>query len=291
MRIVTGHTGEPHITSNDQMGLHQGILGTGNYVLNVGAKFSATLTNANTVSISDGEGVMQGVHFRVLPGTVDTVSIDNGTAGYNRIDLICARYTKNEGTGIESVQWAVVKGTPTASTPSTPAYTQGDILAGGLVADFPMFKVTITGVNPVLTALFSAGSLPEEIGGIEGRLSTLETRLANPITASMSDVEIEPGQTAVLPLNNVPAGKYLMLVYGQASVGNGYSLHYNVLTLTPIQGFYGWFAQSTSTPFSHTSFIQITSPTNIEIQFQNVEPNPDAASTHAWMTACLFRVG
>lgn len=153
MRIVTGHTGEPHITSNDQMGLHQGIVGTGNYVLNVGEKFAATLTNANTVSISDGEGVMQGVHFRVLPGTVDTVSIDNGTTGYNRIDLICARYTKTEGTGIESVEWAVVKGTPTASTPAEPEYNEGDILGGDLIADFPMFKVTFNGITPSLSNL------------------------------------------------------------------------------------------------------------------------------------------
>ena len=291
MRIVTGHTGEPHITSNDQMGLHQGILGTGNYVLNVGEKFAATLTNANTVSILDGEGVMQGVHFRVLPGTVDTVVIDNGTTGYNRIDLICARYTKTEGTGIESVEWAVVKGTPTASTPAEPEYNEGDILAGDLVADFPMFKVTITGVNPVLTTLFSSGSLPEEIEGIDNRLSTVETRLANPITVSMTDVEVIPGQTAVMTLNSVPAGKYLMVVYGQATVGSGYSLHFRAYTDTPnIQGCYGGFGQAGPT-YSHTSFIQINSTMNIEIKFQNTESNPDAAATHSWMTACLFRMG
>ena len=153
MKIVTGARGETHITSNDDQGLHQGIFGDGNCVLNVGEKFAASLTDANTVSISDGEGVLQGVHFRVLPGTVDTVTIDSGTSGYNRIDLICARYTKDADTGIENIEWVVIKGTPSASTPTAPTYNEGDILGGDLIADFPMFKVELTGLTPVLSRI------------------------------------------------------------------------------------------------------------------------------------------
>ena len=88
MKIVTGYTGSPHITSNDEQGKNQGIFGTGNSVLDVGNKFNATLTNANTVTIEDGEGVMQGVHFRIEPGTTETVNIQNGTSGYQRTDII-----------------------------------------------------------------------------------------------------------------------------------------------------------------------------------------------------------
>lgn len=289
MRIVTGHTGEPHITSNDQMGLHQGILGTGNYVLNVGEKFAATLTNANTVSISDGEGVMQGVHFRVLPGTVDTVSIDNGTTGYNRIDLICARYTKTEGTGIESVEWAVVKGTPTASTPAEPEYNEGDILAGALIADFPMYKVTLTGVNPVLSTIFNVGSLPEEIEGINGRVTAIETKLANPITREVEAL-VDPGSTADLTIQSVPAGKYLLIVHGYVTVQGSWSLKYRVYTNTPgIIGCYGAFAQSEPV-YSHASIIQIPSSMNIVFTFQNTESNPDAYPDHEWMTVSLLRL-
>ena len=35
MKIVTGYTGTPHITSNDQQGFNQGVFGTGNIVLGV----------------------------------------------------------------------------------------------------------------------------------------------------------------------------------------------------------------------------------------------------------------
>lgn len=168
MKIVTGYTGSPHITSNDEQGKNQGIFGTGNSILDVGNKFNATLTNANTVTIEDGEGVMQGVHFRIEPGTTETVNIQNGTSGYKRIDLICARYTKNAVTGVEAVNLVVITGTPSSSTPSEPAYTQGDILSGDTQADFPLWKVTLDGLTPALTTAFnvSGPGRPTEIGAL-----------------------------------------------------------------------------------------------------------------------------
>lgn len=153
MKIVTGYTGTEHITSNDDQGRNQGIFGINSYLLTVGNQFAATLSDATHVSIQDGEGVLQGVHFRVDPGTADTVAIDSGTTGQNRIDLIVARYTKISGTSVESVDWAVIKGTPTSGSPSAPAYTEGDILNGDLTADFPIWKVTITGTSPALTKM------------------------------------------------------------------------------------------------------------------------------------------
>lgn len=155
MNIVTGYTGTPHITANEAQALNQGILGSGNYVLDVGQRFSATIVDANNITIEDGEGVMQGVQFRIAPGETENVSIDSGTTGYNRIDLICARYTKDPQTGIEAVNLVVIKGTPTASTPSLPTYNTGDVLLGASPVDFPLYKVTLTGLTPVLTQLFA----------------------------------------------------------------------------------------------------------------------------------------
>ena len=151
MKIVTGHTGSTHITSNDWQALNQGIFGTGNYVLNCGYQFEATVDDSTHIIIKDGEGVLQGVHFRVEPGTVDTVTIESGTSGYNRIDLICAKYTKDALSGVESVEWEVIKGTPTESTPSAPSYTEGDILAGDTLAEFPIWQVTLTGLTPAIS--------------------------------------------------------------------------------------------------------------------------------------------
>lgn len=155
MKIVTGYTGTPHVTSNAAQAFNQGIFGNGNCVLDVGYKFSATLTDANTVTISDGEGVMQGVHFRIDPGTTEAVTISNGTSGYKRIDLICARYTKNAVTGVEDVSLVVVEGTPDASTPTAPTVNSGTILTGDSPVDFPLWQVSLDSLTPSLTSLIA----------------------------------------------------------------------------------------------------------------------------------------
>ena len=64
-----------------------------------------------------------------------------------RIDLIVARYNKNEETKIEEVMLKVIQGTPNASTAAVPTYKTGDIQSGDLVADMPLYKVTLDGLN------------------------------------------------------------------------------------------------------------------------------------------------
>ena len=147
MKIVTGYQGKAHITSNDDQGRNQGIFGTDSYVTSVGQQFAATLVNANELDIADGEGVMQGVHFRIEPGEVDAAKLQNGTSGMKRIDLVVARYTKDSSTGIENVSLVVIKGTESSSTPAVPAYNSGEILKGKNTVDFPLYKVTYNGIN------------------------------------------------------------------------------------------------------------------------------------------------
>lgn len=153
MNIVTGYVGQPHITANEAQALNQGIFGSGNYVLDVGNKFAATLESATSVAVQDGEGVIQGVQFRIAPGDVESVTISPGTTGYKRIDYICARYTKNAITGVEDVSLVVVEGTPDASTPTAPTINTGDVLTGSSPVDFPLWEVDINGLTPTLSSL------------------------------------------------------------------------------------------------------------------------------------------
>lgn len=163
MKIVTGYAGEAHITSNDDQGLLQGIFGSGSYILPVRGRFAATLVSSNELQISDGEGVLQGVHFRTEPGTTDSVTIENGTQGMQRIDLICARYQKDAETGIETMTWINHKGTPAESNPATPSITSGDLLAGDTLAEFPIYSVRLSGITvqsvTLLATIISPASL------------------------------------------------------------------------------------------------------------------------------------
>lgn len=194
MKIVTGYTGEPHITSNDDQARNQGIFGTGNYVLGTGNKLNAVLTNATTVTLEDGDGMLQGVHFRIDPGTTEAVSISPGTTGYNRIDLICARYTKDAGTGVEDVSLVVIEGTPSSSTPSAPTYTAGDVLAGDALAVFPLWKVTLTGLTPSLSRV---AVISETVEQLSNKIIVYNGTISNIPAFSIKTDEI-----VTLPSNN-----------------------------------------------------------------------------------------
>lgn len=146
LHLVTGHAGYEHITPADHGAFHNALLLSGNCVLNSGNKFSATVVTSNSIKISDGELIMQGRHVRLKPGEYEEVTIENGTQDSKRNDLIVARYVKNGTTGIETVSFVTIKGTP-GVTATDPAYIEGNILNGVLTADFPLYRVPLDGLN------------------------------------------------------------------------------------------------------------------------------------------------
>lgn len=143
MKIITGRTGETHVTSDDDRHLYAGIFGTGSYILNTGDSLKATIETADTIRLHSGDIVHQGTHARIED--YEDVVMEGGTTGYKRIDLICAQYKKVGG--IESVEVVVYKGQPAVSEPVAPNYTGGDILNGANLSDMPLYKVTHDGVN------------------------------------------------------------------------------------------------------------------------------------------------
>ena len=64
-----------------------------------------------------------------------------------RVDLIVARYSRDQNTKEESLVLKVIQGTPKESGPAVPGYTTGDIQAGDLIADMPLYQVTLNGLN------------------------------------------------------------------------------------------------------------------------------------------------
>ena len=85
----------------------------------------------------------QGCTASIKKNTYDSLTITNGSQGMKRVDLIVARYEKNQDNGIESLDLKVIQGTPAESNPAAPQYTEGDIQAGDYVADMPMYQVII----------------------------------------------------------------------------------------------------------------------------------------------------
>ena len=136
MELVTGYGGKAHITPENWADLNRGFSGMESYVTETGRKFEAELISNNLLKIHDGCGIMQGRQVVIPKGQSDEVTIQNGTQGMKRIDLVVERYTKNPDTKIETTDTVLIKGTP-STNPTVPAYTVGDIRSGDMKADWP----------------------------------------------------------------------------------------------------------------------------------------------------------
>lgn len=147
MKIVTGKTGTPHVTSRQFRGMMEGIIGQDSYIITHGENLEPDLVTNNKLKIKSGMMCHHGNISTVEIGTYDEVTIQNGTQGMKRIDLIVNRYSKVEETGIEENNWVVIQGTPAAEDPVAPACTEGNLQEGDLVDDCPVFEAHLDGIN------------------------------------------------------------------------------------------------------------------------------------------------
>lgn len=146
MHLVTGYKGEEHIMSADQGSFNASFFGTGQYVMESGSQMEAVIIDNNTVRVYDGDLLMYGRHARIEPNTYEDLTIQTGTAGVNRYDLICATYIKNANDGTEDAYFEVIRGTENERVPDLPEYTDGNILEGATFNQMPLYKVVIEGV-------------------------------------------------------------------------------------------------------------------------------------------------
>lgn len=147
MKIMTGKTGTPHVTSQQFRQFVEAVAGQDSYILQSGENLEPELQTNNLLKIRSGIMSHHGNLSVVDIGTYDEVTIANGTQGMQRIDLVVNRHTRDESSGVESNTWVVIQGTPNASTPVAPAYTEGNLQEGDLVDDCPVFEVHLNGIN------------------------------------------------------------------------------------------------------------------------------------------------
>lgn len=147
MEIITGFTGAKHVRSEQDRDINIGTFGEESYVLQTGMKMEAEVSSNNEIKIRDGVIMHQGCAASIKKNTYDTVTIVNGSQGMKRIDLIVARYQRNQDDGKEFMRFMAIQGTPAESNPAVPSHITGDIQSGDAVADMPMYKIIIDGLN------------------------------------------------------------------------------------------------------------------------------------------------
>lgn len=163
MNIITGKTGTPHVTAQQQREIHMGLLGKDGYVLDVGTKFDCEQRDANTLRIKDGMLIFQGCAASIDAGDYEDVTISNGTLNKSRIDLIVARYTRDTQMGTENMSLEVITGEP-AESPTQPEIQSGTIRDNDIVADFPIYAVKLADLAITsITPLFSVATGLQEL--------------------------------------------------------------------------------------------------------------------------------
>ncbi|MFR5106671.1 MAG: hypothetical protein ACLTD0_00115 [Coprococcus comes] len=177
MKIVSGRTGSPHVTSQQFRQMLEGIIGQGSYIITSGENLKPELSSNNLLKIRSGMMAHHGCISCVDIGTYDEVTLTNGSQGMKRIDLIVNRYTRNAETEVENCSWKVIQGKPVASNPAVPAYTSGNLQNGDLVDECPAFEVHYDGIN--VTEVKSLLSVTDGLSGLSSNLTKTNTVLEN----------------------------------------------------------------------------------------------------------------
>lgn len=160
---VFAFQGKNHITASQLGRLVQGTAGDGRYVLPTQDRLQATMQTANKVVIGSGDLVMDGRY--VTNETGAELTVESGTSGYNRNDIIALRYSKDGSTGVESFEPVVIKGVPVTGTAADPALDAGAISDGSSEALMPLWRIPIRGLAPgTPERIATVGKTLSEIG-------------------------------------------------------------------------------------------------------------------------------
>lgn len=144
MKIITGKTGKPHVTSADDRALHRAEW-DGDGFLSVSQP--PVLVNSTTLRVYPCDIMFQGCHARVT-GTYEDLTFPSGETGKKRVDILVARYTLSEEE-LEDMSLLILTGQPVESSqePQSPVYETGIIANNVSVADMPLYKIIHDGIN------------------------------------------------------------------------------------------------------------------------------------------------
>lgn len=193
MELITGVSATDHIDSQDDADFQKAITGPDNYVLNIGRKMEAELLSNNVVRVHDGSLIHQGRHVIIPEGESEEVIIEYGTQGEKRIDLIVSVYSKDTTSGIETEFLKSIKGTPSVDSPAIPSHIDGNIRAGDIYSEFPLYKVTLDGINIVsINPLYEVLTSMAELKTMTDELNRNLSEGFSPLTSDSNGIYRHP---------------------------------------------------------------------------------------------------
>lgn len=194
MHLVTGFAGREHVTAADHGSFYAALFGGGTYLLDKGGKFALTKISDNLIRIADGDLLMQGRHIRIEDGAYVELAVENGTQGYLRNDLVVARYTKDEDSGVEECNVIILRGDPVGAAPADPAYITGDIINDGATTnDVPLYRLNLDGIEIASVDSLLPDTIPV-LSTIPQRIEDLAAELEGKFDG-IGNLKIQKGST------------------------------------------------------------------------------------------------
>ncbi len=144
LTVNTAAEAAGHIYAEDDAAIFQSMFG-GDGVLNIGNCLKSTVISNNKVRISDGVLSVGGHIGRLSHADYQDMTIENGATGYNRNDIIYARFLTSGN--VDSFILAVKKGTATTGIATDPSLVQGNLYEGAVERDYPLYRVKLSGLS------------------------------------------------------------------------------------------------------------------------------------------------
>lgn len=213
--IVDGMTGTKHISSDDLAALNTATVGKDDCVLEYGDDFKLTMASANSATLGTGVGMVGGKRFWNQAAT--SLTIQSGTQGQKRNDLIVARYAKTSA-GIESITPVVIKGAPSADAAADPEVTANDL---------KLWRIPLDGINagaPVrlfetVEPLASLGQTSYAVSSSDGRISVDVCTACGGLVFMAGRINAYEAGWLSATLTGCPKAKYQAgVVFGRNSV-------------------------------------------------------------------------
>jgi hypothetical protein len=152
LKIVTGRTGTPHVSSNQIQAFNRSLLGD-LAILDLGQHFDAVVRDANTIRIYDGCIVVQGIYAIIPHDEYEDILVEPVSVGNTRIDTIYLHYAKDMENDTESVEIDIAQGEEAVNNPVKPDIdVGGDTWEGTTDIRIPLYDVTVTSFETTITA-------------------------------------------------------------------------------------------------------------------------------------------
>ena len=146
--IYTPPAASAHIYAEDEAQHNRARFG-GSGITEADNQLACSKVDNNTVRLASGLYCMQGYMLSVPGGSTEDLTVDSGTSGMFRKDLVIAEFTRGGGEVADTLVFRILKGTPAASDAAAvdPTLTQNDLAAGGTTRQEALYRISIGGTT------------------------------------------------------------------------------------------------------------------------------------------------